>query len=151
MNGPVKRGKARPEFAGLALPKFRKAPKRKAKASTPEAVIQRQVENYCALVHLECFHMPEILLATCFRPHAASGGELNALRDAADMVGGLPDCLIFDPKRHGECLCGEIKTEIGKMTASQVRWQRVLGSKLWRSFDEARADIDAWRGIKTVD
>ncbi len=148
MNGPIKRGKVRPEFADFALPKYRKAKKSKPKASTPEAVIQRQVENYCALVHLECFHMPEILLATCFRPRAASGGELGALKDAADMVGGLPDCLIFDPKRQGEVLVLELKTDIGKMSTAQKRWLRVLGTKVPRSFDAARAEIDAWRGIK---
>ncbi len=147
MNGPLKRGKVRPEFADFALPKFRKAPKRKVKATTPEAVIQRQVENYCALVHLECFHMPEIMMTSTFKPRGCTGAELGALHDASQMVTGLPDCLIFDPKRQGLILPLELKTEIGKMSPAQKRWLRVLGTKVPRSFDAARAEIDAWRGI----
>ncbi len=145
MSGPVKRGKVRPEFADFALPKYRKAKKSKPKASTPEAVIQRQVENYCALVHLECFHIPEIMLAVFKRKEGRTGAELGALHDAAEMVKGWPDCSISDPRYHGYTLYLELKTEIGKMSPYQKRWLRVLGTKVPRSFDAARADIDAWR------
>ncbi len=150
MNGPIKRGKVRPEFAGLALPKYRKPVKRKAKATTPEAVIQRQVENYCALVHLECFHIPEIMLSVFKWKADRTGGELGALRDASEAVGGFPDCLIFDPKRHGEVLVLELKTDIGKMSKNQKRWLRVLGTRVPRSFEAARAEIDAWRNQVVV-
>lgn len=146
MNGPLKRGKPRPEFAGLALPKFAKAKRSKpTKAKTPEAATQALVEAYCTLVNLACFHIPEIVLATCFRPRGAVGGELGVLRDAAAMVGGFPDCAIFCPKHPGYVLTLEVKTEIGKMSKAQVRWKHVLGTKVPRSFEEARAEIDAWR------
>ncbi len=143
---PLKRGKARPEFAGLALPKFRKAKRSKPRtAKVPEASIQAQVEAYCPWVHLECFHIPAIMLEKCFGGSGARGAELGELLDASEMVKGYPDCSIFDPRFPGHFLPLELKTEIGKLDKYQKRWQKVLGTKVPRSFEEARAMIDAWK------
>jgi hypothetical protein len=146
VNEPLKRGKVMADFAGLALPKFQKARKAAPKATKPEAVLQRQVEAYCALVGLECFHIPEWVLNMAFgwNPNR-TGPQINAMRNASQDIKGFPDCMIFDPKRQGLVLAGELKTEIGKVSAAQEKWRKVLGTRIWRSFEEAKADIDGWR------
>lgn len=146
MNRPLKVGKPLSRWAGLAIGTTAKAKKKAVKASEPEAVIQAQVEAYCALVGLECFHVPEYVLNAAFGWKSnRTGPELGAMADAAEEIRGLPDCLIFNPMRHGLVLPGEIKTEIGVVSKAQAKWRKILGTRIWRSFEEARIDIDQWR------
>lgn len=126
------------------FPRHLKRRKSEIKASKPEAVAQRQVEAYLAIRGLYAFHMPEFLLNAAFRNRNISGAELGAAKRAADKVRGLPDLLIFDPKRPGLILSLELKTEIGKLTASQKHWMTILGTTVCRSFESAKQVIDNW-------
>jgi len=128
-------------FDSLAI----KAPVKKRKptkrAKTPEATIQAQVEGYLRLRHLAWFHIPDALLKAGF---AQGASQDWALVNAAAEVRGLPDLLIFDPAHFGVFLPMELKTEIGKLNANQRAWKVVLGTRVCRSFEEARAEIDRW-------
>ncbi len=128
-------------FASLAIPTPGKKRKAVPKATRPEKQIQESVEAYLRLRGLAYFHLPDALLKAGF----SHGAAINyALINAARDVRGFPDLLIFDERRQGEVLCVELKTETGKMSVNQREWQRVLGTKLCRGFDEARGAIDEW-------
>jgi len=126
----------------LALVRYGKKAKRKARATTKEATTQDLVEQYCDLVRVERFHIPEFLLANAFGRRAMSGPELGAAREASEEIKGFPDLALF---YHGRFLAIELKTEIGKMSPSQLDWQRRLGTVQCRSFEAAKAEIDAWK------
>lgn len=137
----AKRGTIPGRFDGLAIPTPGKKAKPSKRAKTPEAAIQEQVENYLKLRGLAFFHIPDALLKAGF----SKGSAVNwALINAAADVRGFPDLIIFDPARFGICLCVELKTEVGTESKNQKAWRIVLGTKLCRSFDEAKAEIDSW-------
>ena len=128
-------------FASLAIAPTPKKKKPTKRAKTPEAVIQAQVEAYLRLKGLAWFHIPDALLKAGFSQGSAVS---YALINAAAEVRGLPDHLIFNPARFGFFLPIEYKTEIGKMSASQRSWQIAVGTKVCRSFEDARVEIDLW-------
>lgn len=133
-----------PKDQGLMFPRTLKRRTAPPRASKPEVVTQRLVEAYIALRGLYALHIPEFLLNAAFRNRNLSGAELGAAKRASDAVRGLPDLMIFDPKRPGLILSIELKTEIGKMTPSQKHWQAILGTRLCRSFEEAKQAVDSW-------
>lgn len=134
-----------PRDYGLKFQRKLKVRKPAKKAGRPEAVLQEQVEAYCAALGLQTFHMPEYVLNAAFGWNAnRTGPELGAMRDAAEEVRGLPDLLIFHPMYPGRLKAIELKTEVGKMTSSQKTWQVRLGTSLCRSFEAARAEVDMW-------
>ena len=137
-------GEILPKDQGLMFPRRAKVRKVAPRASKPEAVTQRQVEAYLALRGLYAFHMPEFLLNAAFRNRNMSGAELGAAKRASDKVRGLPDLMIFDPKRPGLMLPIELKTEIGHITPSQKHWATILGTVFCRSFESAKQAIDNW-------
>lgn len=138
---PMKPGR----FDSLAIPTRAKKPKPTKRAKTPEAVIQEQVEAYIRLLGLASFHIPDALLRAGF----AHGKPVSyAIINAASEVRGFPDLLVFDEMRPGRVLPIELKTIVGKMTDHQRQWQRVLGTKLCRSFEEAKTEIDNWMNHK---
>lgn len=130
---------------GLGIPRFVKKKGIRRRATTPEEILQDQAEAYLALCGLEKPHMPEYMLAKSFGRRIMSGAELGAARDASQEVTGLPDLLIFDPNRHGELLAIELKTDIGRMSAEQRRWQRILGTICCRTFEYFQETLDKWR------
>lgn len=128
-------------FDTLAIPTPGKKRKPVVRSTKPEKQIQDSVEAYLRLRGLAYFHLPDALLKAGF----SHGSAINfALINAARDVRGFPDLLIFDERRQGEVLCVELKTETGKMSVNQKDWQRVLGTKLARSFEEAKVFIDEW-------
>lgn len=143
-----RKGDVLPKDQGLMFPRHAKTRKPTLKASKPEAVTQRQVEAYIGLLGLYSFHMPEFLLNAAFRNRSLSGAELGAAKRASDKVRGLPDLLIFDPKRPGLILSIELKTEIGHITPAQKHWATILGTKFCRSFEAAKMEIDGWRILR---
>ncbi|MDQ2999901.1 MAG: hypothetical protein M3Y08_01370 [Fibrobacterota bacterium] len=120
-----------------------KGRKRVKKAVTPEAVTQDLTEQYLDALGLPWFHLPAFVLRAAFgwNPHR-SGAELGAMSQAAGIVRGLPDLLIF---QAGRCLPLELKADNGKMTAAQRMWRAAIGTQEARSFEAAKAIIDAWR------
>ncbi len=128
-------------FDGLAIPTPGKKRKAVPRATRPEKQIQESVEAYLRLRGLAYFHLPDALLKAGF----SHGAAINfALINAARDVRGFPDLLVFDERRQGEVLCVELKTETGKMSVNQREWQRILGTKLCRGFEEAKTVIDEW-------
>ena len=117
-----------------------------AKASTPEAVTQELVEQYLGHLGLPYIRIPAYVLRAAFgyRP-GASGAELGAMREASAYLKGLPDLIVLDAS--GCALSIELKTDTGKLSAAQRLWRTAIGTKTARSFEEAKALIDAWRGI----
>lgn len=141
VNPYARRGAKPHRFADLAIAPREKKRKPTPRAKTPEAVIQGQVEAYLRLKGLAWFHMPDALLKAGF----ANGTAVNfALINAAADVRGLPDLLIFDPARFGFVLPLELKTLIGALSKNQKAWAVVIGTRVCRSFEEARAEIDRW-------
>lgn len=122
--------------------------KRPKKAKTPEEVTQSLVEKYLDALGLQWFHMPPFVLRAAFaHTNRAAGAELGAMSRAAAIVRGLPDLLIWDPRRPGLCLPIELKTEAkdSKLSAAQRQWRTAIGTREARSFEEAKAIIDAWQ------
>jgi len=130
---------------GLAERPKGKRSKAPRKAKTPEAVTQELVERYLDTLGLKWFHMPPYILRAAFGAARHSGAELGAMARAAAIVRGLPDLIIWDGK--GRVLNIELKTEAkaSKLTAAQRMWRAAIGTKEARSFEEAKAEIDAWR------
>lgn len=118
--------------------------RRPAKAKTPEAVTQDLTEQYLGRLGLPFVRIPAYVLKAAFgwRP-GVSGAELGAMREASHYLKGLPDLIILDAA--GRALSIELKTESGKLTAAQRLWRTAIGTKTARSFEEAKALIDAWR------
>lgn len=122
----------------------KKGRKRPAKASTPEAVTQELTEQYLGRLGLPYVRIPAYVLRAAFgyRP-GASGADLGAMREASAYIKGLPDLIVLDA--NGRALPIELKTDTGKLTAAQRMWRTAIGTKTARSFEEAKAMIDAWR------
>lgn len=119
--------------------------KRPAKASTPEAVTQDLTEQYLGRLGLPFVRIPAYVLAVVFRFRPGlSGAELGALREASHYLKGLPDLLVLYPS--GRFLALELKTETGKLSAAQRLWRTAIGTKVARSFEEAKAMIDTEAG-----
>lgn len=131
--------------ASLAQRPTGKTPRKPRKAKTPEEAIQCMTERYLDACGLWWFHMPAYVLRAAFAQRRASGAEMGAMAAAAARVRGLPDLLIWDGK--GRCLPIELKTEAkaSKLTAAQRLWRTAIGTREARSFEEAKAIIDAWR------
>lgn len=138
--------KIHPKDIGLANPRFIGKPRRKAKEpKTPEAVTQDLVEQYLGRLGIPYLHIPAFLLNAAFAMRGqVSGGYLGAMRNAAEAVRGFPDIVAFDPDRQSYCGI-ELKSRDGRMTGAQEMWQKWLRSHEARSFEEAKAIIDAWR------
>lgn len=133
-----------PKDIGLAIP--RKIRIRKvARASKPEKVLQDLCEQYIQLIGLKKLHIPEFMLMAAFRYRSLSGPELHAAREAKDEIAGLPDLLIFNPRRQGYMLPVELKTEIGKISGHQKLWQAILGTVFCRSFEAFKTVVDDWK------
>ncbi|HLP41250.1 MAG TPA: hypothetical protein VK465_07060 [Fibrobacteria bacterium] len=115
------------------------------KAKTPEAVTQELTERYLDALGLPWFHMPAYVLRAAFGMARHSGAEIGAMARAAAIVRGLPDLLIWDGK--GRAIAIELKTEAkaSKLTAAQRMWRAAIGTHECRSFEAAKAVIDAWR------
>jgi hypothetical protein len=125
----------------LAIKAPAKRKKAAPRAKTPEAAIQSAVEAYLRLRGLAWFHIPDALLRAGF----SQGSAVNyALINAAAEVRGFPDLVIFDPERHGFVLPLELKTSVGVVNVNQRNWKRSVGTKVCRSFEEAKAEIDLW-------
>ena len=131
--------------AGLAQRPAGKRQKAPRKAKTPEDTIQAQVEAYLDACGLWWFHMPKYILRAAFARASHSGAELGAMAQAAAVVRGLPDLIVWDGK--GRVLNIELKTEAkaSKLTAAQRMWRAAIGTHEARSFEAAKAIIDAWR------
>lgn len=120
-----------------------KARKRPRKATTPEAVTQDLTEQYLDALGLPWFHLPAYVLRAAFGWSAhRTGPELGAMKEAAGIVRGLPDLLIFHP--DGRCLPLELKSDTGKLTAAQRMWRTAIGTREARTFEAAKEIIDAW-------
>lgn len=135
------RSRQHPRDVGLKFARQVGKRKPRPRATFKEKDLQNLVEQYCDLLHIHRLHIPEFLLNAAFRQRNLSGGELWAARDAADEIRGLPDLILF---RAGRFLAIELKTEVGKMTGSQDLWQARLGTKVCRSFEQAKQEIDQW-------
>jgi hypothetical protein len=143
---PVKQGRVNSRWAGFAIPKLDKAKKAQQRAPVLEATIQAQVEGYCEVIHLICFHIPDAMLQATFGPmRIVTGAQLGVLHDAAEAIRGFPDCLIFDPRFPWHVLPLELKKLDGKVSRAQRNWGKDLASRIPRSFEEARRQIDGWR------
>lgn len=132
--------------AGLAQRPTGKTARKPRKAKTPEEVTQGLTERYLDALGLKWFHMPPYVLRAAFGWRKdRTGPEMGAMAGAAAIVRGLPDLLIWDAR--GRCLPIELKTDAkaSKLSASQRAWRTAIGTKEARSFEEAKALIDAWR------
>lgn len=137
----AKRGTIPGRFDSLQFPTPGKKAKPAKRAKTPEAEIQAQVEAYLKVKGLAFFHIPDALLKAGF----SHGSAVNfALINAAADVRGFPDLIIFDPARFGFVLPLELKTIVGSVNANQRAWKVQIGTKVCRSFDEAKTQIDLW-------
>ncbi len=163
MNGPIKQGRARSDWADMAIPK-REKPRRGAVAKRLEQLggtgrfatlapgpseeyLQDFTEQYCANNGLECFHIPAIILEICFNPMRKPGGpdEAEDLRDAAEQMKGWQDCWIIDPKHPWHFLPLELKKKTGQLTHRQRDRKQAIRARVPRSPEEIVATIEAWR------
>jgi hypothetical protein len=121
--------------------KKRKAPK---KATVPEARIQDLVEQYLDALGIPYIHIPALLYTGAFANRSANGGLIGAMRHASQYVTGFPDIVAFH-KEKKIFLPIELKTEIGKLSANQIKWKHAIDTQVCRSFEEAKKLIDNWR------
>lgn len=140
-----------PKDIGLANPRILKDKKQKLKSTVPEDVIQSMVESYLDHIHLQYIHMPKYVMRAAFayRPNATPA-TLGAMKNASAYLKGLPDLIVLHPS--GYFLPLELKTETGKLSASQRMWREHIRTKTERSFEGARDLIDIWiRGIEQAE
>lgn len=114
--------------------------KLKKKSTIPEAVIQRQVDEYLALLGVRPIRIPDSLYRSIY---AQKSVPIHVKANIAKHIAGLPDLLIPRLTDKGLMILPlELKTESGKLGPKQVKWQQTLGTKVAHSFDEAKELID---------
>jgi hypothetical protein len=111
-------------------------PKKYKKADIPEREIQSAVEKYCDLKGLAYQRTPDILFRIIYA--IGSSVPMWARGIIAKYIRGWPDLIIF---RNVGVFCIalplELKTTVGKMSQDQEKMQKVLGTKVAHSFEEA--------------
>ncbi len=127
---------------GALLPAMKKK-RTSPKAKTPERIIQAQVDAYIELRGLFCLRIPDWLLSSIMQNQHI---PIHVKRALSDILKGMPDNLILSHDRRSLPL--ELKTDIGKLSASQREVKTAIGTVVARSFEEARAEIDRFKDGK---
>lgn len=129
---------------GLKFARTTKKKKAVARAKVPEASIQAACEAFLDLRGIEYLHIPAYVLNAAFSGRTGiGGGQLWAMSAAVQYIRGFPDLLIFHPDRK-RYLAVELKTEVGKLTDNQIKWQQGVGTVVCRSFEDFRIVFEKW-------
>ncbi len=126
-------------------PAFPKPPKRKrkapAKVTQPEALLQEMSEQLLAIYDIPYFRLSDTLMRALF---ANPQIPLHIKKILSDQLKGFPDLVLFDKcTRHYRAI--EIKTERGKLSHAQRRWEKLLGTHVCRGLEEIKTCIESFR------
>ena len=114
------------------------------KSKVLEKDIQREVDNYLTVLGVKPIRIPDALFRSIY---ANSTVRIHIKTQIANSIAGLPDLMIPKLTDKGLLMLPlELKTQTGKLGQKQVKWQKVLGTKVARSFEEARVIIDEFLG-----
>lgn len=129
---------------GLKFARTTKKKKATRRAKAPESTIQDACEAYLDALGVEYLHIPAYVLNAAFSGRAGvTGGQLWAMSAAVQYIRGFPDLMVFHPNRK-RYLAVELKTEVGKLTDNQRKWQAGIGTIVCRSFEEFRITFEKW-------
>ena len=127
----------------LAFPKQKKRSGKRykkpvsSKVTMSEAELQDKVEDVLTDLGLQYVHIPGNL-QNYLRGRAPA--HIAAL--ASRAFKGMPDLLIFDKSgEYNVCLLLELKTEIGRLSQSQVNWSKGLNLHVAYGYEEAEKII----------
>ena len=110
------------------------------KALISESTIQKQVERYLDYNGLKYIRLPDSLFRSIYSKQSI---PLHVKAEIAKSIAGLPDLMIPKTVNNQTILLSiELKTSVGKMSQKQKLWQKSLGTKIARSFDEAEKLIN---------
>lgn len=127
--------------SALAFPKKKVKPTTKKKKTSPEKVIQKQVEAYLTILGVRFFHIPDYLLMFI----KVTPGVPQYLKNLVSQhFKGLPDLIIWHKNEKGfnHCLLLELKTETGKLSQGQINWHKGLNVAVTYSADEAIKEVN---------
>lgn len=125
----------------LAFPKKKVKTPNKKKKTSPEKIIQKQVEAYLTILGVRFFHIPDYLLMFI----KVTPGVPQYLKNLVSQhFKGLPDLIIWHKNEKGfnHCLLLELKTETGKLSQGQKNWHKGLNVSVTYGSDEAIKEID---------
>jgi len=112
------------------------------KASVPESTIQRQVDAYLELLGVRAIRIPDSLYRAVYAQRSV---PVHVKANIAKYIAGLPDLLIPRLTDKGLIMLAlELKSEKGKLSPKQVKWQKHLGTVVAHSFEEAKTLIDVF-------
>lgn len=126
----------------VPIPKPGKKKKKRppGKAKTPEKVIQSQCDSYLDLLGVKPIRIPDSLYRSIY---ANQSVPIHIKSQISNSIAGLPDLMIPKITSKGVLLLSvEIKTEVGKLGPKQVKWQKILDTKLARNFEEFKELVD---------
>ena len=135
-------------------PKFPKpgAKKKKStpKAKMPEKDLQEMTEQYLDAMNVRYFRIPDALLRAIFGNNFATPWEKAQI---SDYLKGYPDLTIFHPTKYYKGLYPtvlplELKTEAGKMSQGQKKWQKDIGTLEAKGWDAIKAEIDKFLSVE---
>lgn len=108
------------------------------KVQDAEADIQGMAEQLCAIHGIPFLRLPDALLRTVF---ANPSTPLHIKKICSEYLKGIPDLILFN-KNSQKYLGIEIKTERGRLSHAQKRWQRMIGTKVTHGWETTKQAID---------
>lgn len=134
----------------LKFPKPSKRKKALPKVTEKESSIQRKIEKYLDLRQVAYIRLPGSLMNEIFGRFSRADSRDKAF--ISNYLKGLPDLTIFHPTKkigpYSIVLPLELKTERGKLTTSQMYWQRKCGTIVTRGWKETLAEVDKFLDIR---
>ena len=122
------------------IPRFKKVKKALAKVTMKEKQLQSIVEQYLDALGLAYFRIPDQVLKTL---RWSAGPGIGRL--VSEYFAGLPDLLLFRGKGENMFCAGlELKTEAGRLSQKQKKWQEKIGTIVTYGWDETKEFIDNW-------
>ena len=121
--------------------KYRRTKRTKARASSPESILQKQAEDYLEILNLTYIRIPDTMNSIVFgTPSIPEHVKIQI----ASFTAGVADLTILHPEGH--FLCVELKSDIGKQKQNQKDWaRRIIGSYfIIRTFEDFRELVDNW-------
>lgn len=117
---------------------------RRGRAKTPESELQGFANALLDAMGLTYLRLSESALRAIFANPAI---PVYVKKHVSDQLGGWPDNMILYPLGNGLnlCLCMEIKTETGKLRASQKRRARDVSIMVVRDRAEIEAAIKGFK------
>ena len=115
-----------------------------------EGELQALCEKYLEMAGILYTRVPDNLWNFIMGTRKSTNKNTTAMRmSAIKYLAGVPDFLIFGQYPNGEaaCLLIELKTEKGKLRASQVEFAKSTTVYVVRSFQDFVSIVEKWQAL----